>query len=74
MQASGCNEESTVEDFARYMVYEGFISPLGLSTTRSEKLLSHIFQDGGTRLVDIKKGLPPGLAKKYLKWAQQKTG
>ncbi len=64
MKASNCNENSKIEDFARFMVYEGVIAPLNLSPSRSEKLLSHIFQDGGTRLVDIKKGLSLSLAKK----------
>ena len=63
MFAAGCNEHSTIRDFARKSLENGVIEDLRISQSRKSALLSHIFGDGGTSLVKIKKGLPEGTAK-----------
>ena len=63
MIASGCDKNSTLREFARSTLEHGLVGNLRISAERKNQLLAHIFGDGGTSLVRIKKGLPEGIAK-----------
>jgi len=62
MLASGCNSKSTLRDFAKVTLENGVINNLRISPDRKKQLMAHIFGEGDTSLVKIKKGLPPYIA------------
>tara|TARA_Y100000310_G_scaffold342780_1_gene447397 strand:- start:732 stop:1994 length:1263 start_codon:yes stop_codon:yes gene_type:complete len=57
MQASGCNEKSTISDFAKISIRDGVLSEIQISENKKNQLISHIFREEETSLVKIKKGL-----------------
>ena len=73
MNSAGCSMNSTVRDFARFAVENGPVSELRISESRKQTLISHIFEDGGTSLTRIKKGLPPFIAKQVSELGQAKN-
>jgi len=62
-QAAGCNKNSTIREFARVTLEKGVVGDLRIPVERKNQLLAHVFEEGGTSLVRIKKGLPRGIAK-----------
>ena len=60
---AGLNKNSTLKDFAKYTLENGVISNLRISESKKQDLISHIFKEGNTSLVKIKKGLPDYIAK-----------
>ena len=57
-------KNSTIRDFAKFSISNGPVAELKISQDRKDRLISHIFQEGGTSLVKIKKDLPEFFAKK----------
>ena len=62
METAGCNETSTIREFAKFTLENGPIADLRVSGDKKAQLISHIFQEGDTSLVKIKKGLPKNIA------------
>jgi hypothetical protein len=62
MTSAGCNKNSSLRDFARFTLESGVVSKLKISEDKKRQLVSHVFRDGGTSLVKIKKGLPSNIA------------
>lgn len=63
MTASGCSESSKIKDFAKTSILNGPLSKLNISESKKSDLISHIFKEGNTSLLKIKKGTNPITAK-----------
>ena len=73
MEATNCNKESTLREFAWASLEKGVLSNLRISSQKKEELLKHIFSEGNTSLVKIKKGLPKNIAAKVSEIGQAKN-
>jgi len=74
MESCGLTEQNTLRDFLRESLMKGAISELQIGAARQRQLANRIAgSEGAPRLIDIKKGLPQGLAARVSELGQVKN-
>jgi len=73
MASASCNKDTTLREFARINLEKGVVAGLKISPSKKEQLISHVFGEGNTSLVKIKKGLPKNIAAQVSEIGQAKN-
>jgi len=73
VQSCGLSGESTLRDFLRESLFRGQLAALDIDVYRRQKLADHISGKQKHRLIDLKKGLKPSIAKQVSELGQAKN-